>query len=134
MPTQILGHSPAWRRGRLGVWRRRGERPIRWRWRRRRGGRRGRRGSRSRSRGGSCRCRASRRRTTHVVDPLPERVRLVAAPGGLRGVELEVLGWRTEAGETAVICRLVDGSAGTLPARWTDLPWRAEPEPVVGGL
>jgi len=32
----------------------------------------------------------------HVVDVLPERVRLVAGPGDLRDVELEVLGWRTE--------------------------------------
>src|SRR5215213_5670675 len=117
-----------------------------WRWasprraihsvavRTRRGGRRGRRGSRARLPGASCRCRASRRRTTHVVDPLPERVRLVDAPGELCGVELDVLGWRTEAGETAVICRLVDGSAGTIPARWTDLPWRVDPEAAVGGL
>jgi hypothetical protein len=65
---------------------------------------------------------------------LPERVRLVGAPGGLRDRELEVLGWRTEAGETALICRLVDGSAGTIPARWTDLRWRVEPEPVGGAL
>ena len=86
-----------------------------------------------RSRGGSCRCRASRRRTTHVVDPLPERVRLVAAPGELRGVELEVLGWRTEDGEMALLCRLVDGSAGTIPARWTDLPWRVGRAAVAGG-
>jgi len=47
---------------------------------------------------------------------LPERVRLVHAPGELRDRELEVLGWRTEAGETALICGLVDGSAGTIPA------------------
>ena len=69
---------------------------------RRRGGRPGRRGCRARSPGGSCRSRASRRRTTHVVDPLPERVRLVAAPGELRGVELEVLGWRTWDGRVDV--------------------------------
>jgi hypothetical protein len=56
------------------------------------------------------------------VDPLPERVRLIGAPGALRGVELEVLGWRTEDGEVALTCRLIDGSAGTIPARWTDLP------------
>ena len=61
---------------------------------------------------------------------------LVAAPGGLRGRELEVLGWSTDqwSGETAVICRLVDGSPGEVPARWTDLPWRARPEAAVGGL
>jgi hypothetical protein len=41
---------------------------------------------------------ASGRRTTHVVDVLPERVRLVDAPGELRNVELDVLGWRTEEG------------------------------------
>jgi hypothetical protein len=56
------------------------------------------------------------------VDPLPARVRLVGAPGALRDVELEVFGWRTEHGETMVRCRLVDGSMGTIPARWTDLP------------
>jgi hypothetical protein len=61
-------------------------------------------------------------------------VRLVAAPGDLRGVELEVLGWRTEEGETALECRLVDGSAGTIPARWTDLPRRIVGEPARGGL
>jgi hypothetical protein len=38
----------------------------------------------------------SRRRTPHLVDPLPERVRLVDAPGELRGLELVVLGWTTE--------------------------------------
>jgi hypothetical protein len=67
------------------------------------------------------------------VDVLPERVRLVAAPGSLRDVELVVLGWRTE-DETALICRLVDGSSGTIPARWTDLPRRVEPDPAVGGF
>jgi hypothetical protein len=61
-------------------------------------------------------------------------VRLVAAPGALRGVELEVLGWRTEEDETALRCRLIDGSVGTIPARWTDLPPRVAPEPAVGGL
>jgi len=67
---------------------------------------------------------------------LPERVRLVAAPGGLHGRELEVLGWTSDddSGEVALLCRLVDGSAGEIPARWTDLPWRAAPEPVVGGV
>jgi hypothetical protein len=40
--------------------------------------------------------------TTHAVEFLPERVRLVAAPGALRDVELAVLGWRTEGGETAL--------------------------------
>jgi hypothetical protein len=68
------------------------------------------------------------------VDPLPERVRLIGAPGALRGVELEVLGWRTEDGEVALTCRLIDGSAGTIPARWTDLPLGVEREPAVGGL
>lgn len=68
------------------------------------------------------------------MDPLPETVRLIAAPGVLRDVELEVFGWRTERGETMVRCRLVDGSMGTVPARWTDLPRTAEPEPVGGVL
>jgi hypothetical protein len=67
---------------------------------------------------------------------LPEWVRLVGAPGELRDVELEVRGWRTDvaAGETALICRLPDGSSGEIPARWTDLPWRVEPERPVGGV
>jgi len=55
---------------------------------------------------------------------LPARVRLVAAPGELRDVELEVLGWRTWAGELMLRCRLVDGSVGDIPAAWTDLPRR----------
>jgi hypothetical protein len=63
---------------------------------------------------------------------LPERVRLVAAPGALRDTELAVLGWRTEDGEATLICRLVDGSSGTIPARWTDLPRRRPAEPVLG--
>ncbi len=63
---------------------------------------------------------------------LPERVRLVAAPGGLRDVELEVLGWRTEDGETALICRLTDGSSGTIPARWTDLRRRRAVDAPLG--
>ena len=79
----------------------------------------------------ACVCPA-RSRTTHVVDVLPDRVRLVGAPGELRGVELEVLGWRTQAGETVLICRLVDGSSGTVPARWTDLPARFPSEPALG--
>ena len=66
------------------------------------------------------------------MEVLPERVRLVAAPGDLRDVELEVLGWRTEDGETALICRLVDGSSGTIPARWTDLPARRAVERPLG--
>ena len=39
-------------------------------------------------------------------------MRLTEAPGDLGGVELEVLGWRTEEGETALICRLPDGEFG----------------------
>jgi hypothetical protein len=66
------------------------------------------------------------------VEVLPERVRLVAAPGDLCDVELEVLGWRTEGGETALICRLIDGSSGTIPARWTDLPARRAAERPLG--
>jgi len=48
---------------------------------------------------------------------LLERVRLIEAPGKLGGVELEVLGWRTDAasGETVVRCRLSDGSVGEIP-------------------
>jgi len=67
---------------------------------------------------------------------LPERVRLVAAPGGLRDRELDVLGWTTEdgSGEVVLLCRLVDGSAGEIPARWTDLPLRVEPQRAVGGV
>jgi hypothetical protein len=67
---------------------------------------------------------------------LPERVRLVAAPGGLRDLELEVRGWTTDeqSGEIALSCRLVDGSIGEIPARWTDLPGRVEPGPPVGGF
>src|SRR5436190_24391696 len=82
----------------------------------------------------SCRCRASRRRTTHVVEPLPDRVRLVDGPGELRDREVEVLGWTTEGDETALIYRLADGSAGSLPARWTDLPWRVRPEATIGAV
>jgi hypothetical protein len=67
---------------------------------------------------------------------LPERVRLVAAPGGLRDRELAVLGWTTDdgSGEVALLCRLVDGSAGEIPARWTDLPVRVEPQRPLGGV
>jgi hypothetical protein len=70
------------------------------------------------------------------VESLPERVRLVAAPGGLRDRELEVLGWSSDddSGELALLCRLVDGSAGEIPARWTDLPLWGEPPRVVGGI
>ena len=60
-------------------------------------------------------------------------MRLVDAPGDLRDRVVEVLGWTTDREETALICRLPDLSAGPLPARWTDLPWRVEPEAVVGG-
>jgi hypothetical protein len=70
------------------------------------------------------------------VDPLPGRVRLVAAPGELRGLELEVRGWTTDeqSGEIALVCRLVDGSVGEIPARWTDLPARVKTPPAVGGF
>ena len=76
------------------------------------------------------------RRTTHVVDPLPERVRLVGAPGGLCDLELEVRGWTTDdaSGETVVVCRLVDGSVGEIPARWTDLPRRTVGERSLGAV
>ena len=60
----------------------------------------------------------------------------MAAPGGLRGRELEVLGWTLDddSGEIVLLCRLVDGSAGEIPARWTDLPVRVEPQRAVGGF
>ena len=79
---------------------------------------------------------ASSSRTTHCVDSLPERVRLVHAPGGLRGRELAVLGWSSDddCGELVLLCRLVDGSAGEIPARWTDLQVRVEPQRAVGGV
>ena len=67
---------------------------------------------------------------------MQERVRLVAAPAGLRDLELEVRGWTTDeqSGEIALSCRLVDGSVGEIPARWTDLPVWAEPGRPVGGF
>ena len=70
------------------------------------------------------------------MESLPARVRLTAAPAGLRDVVLEVLGWRTDvvSGETVLRCRLPDGSVGEIPARWTDVPWRNEPEPPFGGF
>jgi hypothetical protein len=68
------------------------------------------------------------------VDPLPERVRLVAAPGELRGRELEVLGWQNRDGVTSVICRLVDGAPGAVPACWTDLSERAPGERRVSAI
>ena len=58
----------------------------------------------------------------------------MAAPGDLRDLELEVLGWRTEHGETALVCRLIDGSSGTIPARWTDLARRHAVEGPLGVL
>ena len=65
---------------------------------------------------------------------MPATVRLVDGPGDLRDRVVEVLGWTTDRDETALICRLADGSAGTLPARWTDLPWRVEQPPALGEL
>jgi hypothetical protein len=67
---------------------------------------------------------------------LPERVRLVDAPGGLQGRELEVLGWSTDDGssEVVLLCRLADGSAGEIPARWTDLPVRVRARGAIGGV
>ena len=60
----------------------------------------------------------------------------MAAPDRLRGVDLEVLGWTSDddSGEIALLCRLVDGSAGEIPARWTDLPVRVEPQAALGGV
>ena len=66
------------------------------------------------------------------MDPLPERVRLIKVPGELRDVELEVPGWGTEHRKLVLNCRLIDGSAGTIPARWTDLPRRAPQERPLG--
>jgi hypothetical protein len=67
---------------------------------------------------------------------LPQWVRLVAAPGELRDLELEVRGWSTDeqSGEIALSCRLVDGSVGEIPARWTDLPVLTVQPPSVGGF
>jgi hypothetical protein len=65
---------------------------------------------------------------------LPARVRLVAAPGELRDVELEVLGWRTWASPLMLRCRLVDGSVGDIPAAWSDLPRRGEAPRLLGVL
>jgi hypothetical protein len=65
---------------------------------------------------------------------LPERVRLVGAPGELGGVALEVLGWRTWSGELMLRCRLVDGSVGDIPADWTDLPRRVAAPASLGVL
>ena len=84
----------------------------------------------------SCRSRTGSGRTTHVVEVLPAQVRLIDAPGELRDVVLDVLGWSTDdfTGETVLLCRLLDGTAGEIPARWTDLPWRETPVAPVGGL
>jgi hypothetical protein len=68
------------------------------------------------------------------VDPLPDRVRLVAAPGALRDVVLEVLGWRVDDGETLLTCRLLDDSVGRVPAAWTDLPLRVAAVASLGVL
>jgi hypothetical protein len=65
---------------------------------------------------------AVKRRTTHVVDALPERVCLISAPGSLRGQVVEVDGWRHVEGELRVRCRTTDGARVLLPAAWTDLP------------
>jgi len=64
---------------------------------------------------------AVKRRTTHVVDPLPDRVRLIGAPGDLNGRVVEVDGWRHVAGELRIRCRTTDGARVLLPAAWTDL-------------
>ena len=76
----------------------------------------------------------STNRTTHRLDPLPEYVRLVNAPGQLRGVTLKARGWTSREGETELLCELLDGTPGAIPARWTDLPSseRAEERPLEG--
>jgi hypothetical protein len=61
----------------------------------------------------------SRRRTTHHVDPLPECAPPRGYPGDVRDVELEVLGWRREGGETALICCSI---AAPAPPRAPDRP------------
>jgi hypothetical protein len=133
--TGSAAARPARPRAGRRAWRPRGGRPIRSRYETGLGGRPGRRGSRSRPRGASCRFPANSRRTTHVVESLPARVRLTAAPAGLRDVVLEVVGWRTDlSGETVLRCGLPDGSVGEIPARWTDVPWRNAPEPSLGGF
>ena len=58
----------------------------------------------------------------------------MAAPGALRDVVLEVLGWRVDDGETLLTCRLVDGSVGRVPAAWTDLPLRVAASRPLGVL
>ncbi len=59
---------------------------------------------------------------------------MVAAPGALQDVVLEVLGWRVDDGQTLLTCRLLDGSVGRVPAAWTDLPLRVAAGPVLGVL
>jgi len=54
--------------------------------------------------------------------PLPDRVRLIEAPGELRGAVLEVDGWRHLRGELVIRGRTADGARALLPAAWTDLP------------
>ena len=56
----------------------------------------------------------------------------MAAPGKLRGQELEVLRARHHRGELALECRLIDGAVGFIPARWTDLPLGAPAAESLG--
>lgn len=49
-------------------------------------------------------------------------MRLISAPGSLRGLVVEVDGWRHVGGELRVRCRTTDGARVLLPAAWTDLP------------
>jgi hypothetical protein len=59
---------------------------------------------------------------SHILDVLLSvRVRL---GGGSRRCRAWCAGVAHCAGEAAVVCRLVDGTAGTIAARWRDLPPR----------
>ena len=98
-------------------------RPIRWRSRTRRGGRPGRRGSPS---------AIARWRLAGAgrvgVELLMLWIRCRRGCGwwprraGCAGSSSRCSGGGPRTAETALICRLLDGSAGTVPARWTDLP------------
>jgi hypothetical protein len=56
-----------------------------------------------------------------VLGDLPERVRITWPHHRLVGAELAVHGWRHVGGEVHLRVRLLDGTMGCLPLRWTDL-------------
>jgi hypothetical protein len=56
-------------------------------------------------------------RTAHVVDPLPETVRLTGAPGELRGVALRAKSWRCFRGELLIECVTGQGRSFRLRGR-----------------